>query len=545
VEGVTAMKKLVDYLAPIGFVVGVAAVFWTRLRGPLPGGVLPYVVVGGVLCLVHLLLRWEDVMGGVGQRQMKYGANAGVLVLVALGLVVAVNYLAYRHTKSWDFTKNQRYSLSDQTKKVVSGLKEDVKVTYLTRTRDMERGQDRLKPYEALSSKFTVEYVDPVKSPGKAQALDARGPWPVIVVERAANREKVTNDSEQDITNAIIKVTRDSKKTVCFAEGEGERDIDDSNDKGFSAAKAALGKNQYQTKKVLLLREKKIPADCTVFVVGGPEHDLLPDETTAIHDFVKGGGKALVMVDPEIKTEMPNVDAMLKDWNLEPGKDVVVDVSGMGQLFGAGEFTPMAASYPYHEITKDFRVATAFHMARSMKAGTKSVDGVSAQNLVETSPESWAETDLALKGRIQYDDGKDAKGPVSLGAVVTVKGPSPSPSPSPSPAASPAASPGASPSPSPSPEEEKKAPEGRVAAFGDSDFASNALLGFQGNQDFFLNTVAWLAEDVDLISIRPREPEDQKIFLSANALQNVKVGALYLLPGFFVVLGALNWWKRR
>jgi gliding motility-associatede transport system auxiliary component len=541
------MKKIIDFLSPVGLTILVAALVWWRTGRTLPGGLLPYLVAGAVLCLVHLLLRWDDVTGRVGHRQVKYGTNTAVLVLVALGLAVAVNYLAYRHTKSWDFTKNQRYSLSDQTKKVVSGLKEDVKVTYLARSRELERGQDRLKPYEALSSRFTVEYVDPVKNPGKAQALDARGPWPVIVIERAANREKVTNDSEQDITNAIIKITRDVKKTVCFAEGEGERDIDDSNEKGYSGAKTALGKNQYQTKKVLLLREKKVPADCTVFVVSGPEKDLLTEETDAIRGYVKEGGKALVMVDPEIKTPLPNVDALLDGWNLEAGKDVVVDVSGMGQLFGAGEFTPMAASYPYHDITKDFRVATAFHMARSLKAGTKTVEGVTAQNLVETSPESWAETDLALKGRIQFDEGKDTKGPVPLGAVATVKGaaPAPSPSPSPTPSPSPASSPGASPSPSPSPEEEKKAPEGRVAAFGDSDFASNALLGFQGNQDFFLNTVAWLAQDADLISIRPKEPEDQKLFLQRSTQENVVTFARYLLPGLFVFAGALNWWKRR
>jgi ABC-type uncharacterized transport system involved in gliding motility auxiliary subunit len=102
------------------------------------------------------------------------------------------------------------------------------------------------------------------------------------------------------------------------------------------------------------------------------------------------------------------------------------------------------------------------------------------------------------------------------------------------------------PSASPSPEE-ASAPkrEGRVAAFGDADFASNALLGFQGNQDFFLNTVAWLAEDADLISIRPREPEDQRLFLTRAQQQNVALVALVLLPGVFVALGIWSWWKRR
>src|SRR6185295_2669039 len=119
----------------------------------------------------------------------------------------------------------------------------------------------------------------------------------------------------------------------------------------------------------------------------------------------------------------------------------------------------------------------------------------------------------------------------------------PPPSPSPSPASpSPGASPAASPSPADAP---PTPPEGRAVVFGDSDFASNALLGFQGNQDLFLNTVAWLAQDPDLISIRPKEPEDQRMFLSSQQVSNVRWVALLLIPGAFVVMGISTWWKRR
>ncbi len=279
-----------------------------------------------------------------------------------------------------------------------------------------------------------------------------------------------------------------------------------------------------------LLREKKVPEDCTVFVIGGPDNDLLPEEIDAVRSYVKGGGRLLAGIDPETKAAYPNLTALLKEWNVEAGKDIVVDASGMGQLFGAGPLTPLALEYPYHEITKDFRVATAFHMARSMEAGKATIEGVSAQDLVKTSRDSWGETDLDLKRQPEFNEGKDKAGPVSLGVVVTVRGPAPSPAPSPSP--SPAA-------------DAPKPPEGKVAAFGDSDFASNALLGFQGNQDFFLNVVAWLSEDQDLISIRPREPEDQRLTVSRQTQQNVAILALILLPGLFIVLGIATWWRRR
>jgi ABC-type uncharacterized transport system involved in gliding motility auxiliary subunit len=534
------LKKLVDLLAPLGLALAVGVLAWTRAGRTLPGGLRPWLVAALALVLMHLVLRWDDVIRGLGRRQLKYGTNTLVLVLAVLGILGGVNYLVSRHTKRFDLTKDQRYSLSDQTRKVVGGLKQDVKITYFQRQRDMAAGEDRLKEYQALSGHLKVEFVDPVQSPAKAQAYEARGPWPVIVVEKGDKRERLSSDSEQDLTNAIIKVNRSGKKMVCFAEGEGERTGEESGDAGFSGVKASLTKSLYDVKNVFLLREKKVPADCTVFVVAGPEKDLLPETTAAISDYVKGGGKALLMVEPELKEHYPNLVALLKEWNIDAGNDVVVDVSGMGQLFGFSELAPLAIEYPYHAITKDFRLPTLYGGARSMQAGKATIEGVSAQDLVKTSAQSWAESDLALKGPIKFEEGKDRMGPISLAAVATVRGPAPAPSPSPSPQASP--SPGATPSPEP---EAPKAPEGRVVAVGDADFASNALLGFQGNQDFFLNTIAWLAEDTDLISIRPKEPENQAMFLSRQVQQNVAWLALVIIPGLFVIAGVWTWWRRR
>jgi ABC-type uncharacterized transport system involved in gliding motility auxiliary subunit len=532
-----------DVLAPLGLLVLVGSQFWLRAGKTLPGQERYYVIAGFALMALHLVLRWDDVVHAIGRRQLRYGGNTlvlGLAVLVSLGIV---NYLVYRNTKRWDLTKNQRYSLSDQTKKILANLKEDVKITYFQRSANMAAGQDRMKMFQSASPRIKLEFVDPLQSPAKAQAMEVKGPWPILIVERGTNRERVTNDSEQDVTNALIKITRDKKKTVCFVEGEGERDPDQSGDRGLSGAKSALGKNQYETKKVLLLREKTVPSDCTVLVVSGPEKDLLPPVIDAIRDYVKGGGKALLMVEPELKEAYPNLTGLLKEWNVETAKDVVVDVSGIGQLFGTSELTPIVAQYPYHDITKDFRVMTAYHTARSVSAGKDSKPGLSVQNLLETSPRSWAESDLGFKGQISLDEKTDKIGPISLGAVVTIRAENAaSPSPPPSPGASPSPSPAASPDESTT-EESKK--EGRVVAIGDVDFASNALLGFQGNQDFFLNTVAFLAQDADLISIRPKEPDDQRLFLTRNQQGNVFWLAIVILPGLFVLAGVMTWWQRR
>jgi ABC-type uncharacterized transport system involved in gliding motility auxiliary subunit len=566
-----------DVLAPLGLLVIVGAAGWQRFSTrALPGQPRWYYLAGLALILAHLVLRWDDIAARIGRRQMRYGTNTAVMVAAVLGLLVGLNYLASRRNKTWDLTKQRRHSLSDQSRRVLDNLKDDVTLTYFERSARMAEGKDQLELYASASRRVKVAYVDPMVNPGPAREHEITGP--TVLVSAGARSEKVATASEQDITNAIIKVTRGVKKTVCFAEGEGERDPDDGGARGFSGAKAALGKTQYDTRKVFLAREGQVPADCTVLVVAGPEKEMFPAAVDSVRRFVKGGGKALVMIEPELRGSAPALVSLAADWNLQVGHDVVVDSSGMGQIVGGGALTPVVMNYPYHDITKDLReVMTVFHTARSVQAGTGGATGIAAQNLAETFDVSWAETDLTLKGQVRFDEGKDKRGPISLAAVATLSGtalapegaaaPSPaatpaaalegpviaspgalppaSPSPSPGASASPSPSPAASPAPEPSASPDESKREARVAVFGDADFASNALLQVQGNQDLFVNTVAWLAQDPDLISIRPREPDDQRLFLTQQQQGNVWMVSIVLLPLALVAGGVYSWWRRR
>jgi len=194
------LKRFVDLLAPLGLALAVGVVAWTRSGRTLPGGLRPYLIAALALALVHLVLRFEDVVRGLGRRQLKYGGNTLVLVVAVLGILGVLNYLAARHPKRLDLTKDQRYSLSDQTHKVLAGLKDDIKITYFQRSRDMTRGQDRLQEYQALSSRLKAEFVDPVQSPAKAQAYDVRGPWPLTVNHGSSS----SSDSSQPRRRARV-----------------------------------------------------------------------------------------------------------------------------------------------------------------------------------------------------------------------------------------------------------------------------------------------------------------------------------------------------
>ncbi|MBI4476631.1 MAG: hypothetical protein HY654_05625 [Acidobacteria bacterium] len=123
-------------------------------------------------------------------------------------------------------------------------------------------------------------------------------------------------------------------------------------------------------------------------------------------------------------------------------------------------------------------------------------------------------------------DKGDKQGPVSIAVAVTGEAPDAK-------------------APDGGKEGEGQKPEARVAAFGDSDFASNNAFGISGNRDLFLNTVNWLSQQENLISIRPKEPEDRRITLTADQQQRIFWLSLVIIPGAVLAGGIYTWWRRR
>ena len=523
--------KATDFLALLGLLV-LFVYFWFDQTGrALPPQIQAQWLVWGGTALVALgfLARVPDLIKAAGARRMKYGTNSIVFVLLVGSILGGVNWMANRYPKRLDVSKDKRFSLSDQTKKLLAGLTSDLTLSYVQRNASSTgTARDILREYLAASPKVKLEFIDPRREPGRTRELEIQQ-LPTIVVSQGDRREKALVESEEEITNAILKLSRNTKKTVCFASGEGERDYEDSSERGYSGARSLITKSQYDIKKVVLLQEQKVPAECTVLVVASPAKDLLPEAAGYIKTFVRGGGKALLLADPIEKTPSPNYESVFTEFGVKPGADVVVDASGAGQLFGTGPFMPIITDYPYHEVNKDLKgMMTLFDMARTMTPASPAPEGIQVQEIIKTSPKSWGESDLSLKEPIEFSD-KDVRGPLSLAAAVSVRA-----------STEPPATPGATPAPSPAAKV-----EGRVIAVGDSGFGSNSLLTFQANQDLFMNMIAWLAQDADLISIRPKDPDAHRVTMTSAEQRNFILFSLFVLPGFFIVWGIVTWWRRR
>src|SRR5919198_409076 len=233
-------------------------------------------------------------------RQTKYALYASCYVLIVLAVIVVANVLADRHNKSFDATSNKRYSLSDQTSKIVKGLKQNATITYFNQSTRFRDGKDLLDQYANLSPKVRIEYVDPDKNPQVAREAGIRS-YGTALVQVGAKQDEAKSMTEEGITGAFIRDLKGDTRTVCFVSGSGEHQLDSSDREGLSRFKDLLAKDNYQTRSIDLLQKAEVPGDCTTLVVAGPTRNYEPPEVNAIKKYVEEGGRAFFMLNPPLK----------------------------------------------------------------------------------------------------------------------------------------------------------------------------------------------------------------------------------------------------
>ena len=450
-------------------------------------------------------------------RQTKYAAYAVSYLLIVIAAVVVANVLADRYNKSYDSTANKRYSLSEQTAKIVKGLKQNATITYFNQSTRFRDGKDLLDQYANLSPKLQVKYVDPDKDPEAAREAGIRN-FGTAVVQVGAKKEEAKSLTEEGITGAFIRDLKSNTRTVCFAAGSGEHQLDDSDREGLSHFKDLLSKDNYETKSIDLLSKAEVPTDCTTLVIAGPTKNYEQPEVDAIRKYVESGGRAFFMVDPPLKLgreEIADNDALtnlLATWGVTLDKDLILDLNPLGQIAGLGPQVALVTNYASQPIVDQMRgTATGFPLSRSLEI--KNTDKTSVQKLFDSSTTSLATSNLSSPS-VNVNDPKNKKGPLTLAAAGTYT-------------------------------TGKENSQGRFVVVGSSTWAANRFISFNGNDDLASNAVNWLSSDEDLISIRPKKPEDRRITMTARQLSWVRAVSQFALPFAVVIVGIGVWWRRR
>jgi ABC-type uncharacterized transport system involved in gliding motility auxiliary subunit len=461
--------------------------------------------------------------------------NIAIMAAIILGIMILINYLSAKHNVRIDTTASGKYTLSDQTLKVLKSLPDTLKLILFDKLGSNERTQaeDLLNSYKYHSDKLDIQYIDPDQQPLITTKYGVQR-YNTLVLEFSGQTQQLEKISEEKLTNAIIKLTKGESKIIYFLTGHGEADIEDDGKSGYSMIKQQIFSQNYSTQKLLLMRETQIPADCDLLVVAGPKTAPLKEEFEAIKKYLDMGGNALFMLDPQVANKPETgFSEFLAGWGVKVGQDVIIDVNS--QLFGGDYFMPVISKYAEHPISRDFNVASFFVLARSITPANKLPDDVLVQTLASTGGQNnWAESDL--NGPYEYTEGKDQLGPVSV--AVTVNNVSQEKKESQAAAEH-------TQDAKESPVSQAPHASGRMVVLGDSDFINNTYLNISGNRDFFLNTINWLAEEEDLISIRPKSDTPRTISLTAGQMRAVFYLSVVLLPVLAAITGTIVWFRRR
>lgn len=464
-----------------------------------------------LLCLIlFFFVHLESVKAFSSRRSTRLGANSLLMVLFFTAILTIVNFLAARHSARWDFSENQNFSLAPQTHRVIRSLPREVKITVFTREKDpgYQSYKERLDSYRQASPKITVEFVDPERQPRVAQTYGITRS-DTAIFESGGQTVRITNPSEAELTGALIRVSKDDKKRILFLEGHGELGTDNRERTGLSVAKEILTKQGYEVGSLSLLTQPAVPDNTSILAMAGPRKPITSDELDRIKAYVDKGGHLLVMIDPDSQAD---INPLLKHWGLGAGPGVLVDFQ---DRLAQGEPTVLLVrTFTEHEITQDLNAAVLFPLARHITFDEQIGKDWEYVQLARTSPNSRA---MKVTGRVlALNEKEDIKGPLPMAVALVPKTP---------------------------PAEGK--PRSAIVVIGNSTFASNAFVNFPGNSDFFLHTIAWLAQDRDMISIGPRDQALRPFIPNPIQERTLLYVQVFLLPALLLIAGVNVWRKRR
>ncbi len=432
---------------------------------------------------------------------------AGFLItgLLVLGIVVLLEIISFNHNVFVDLTPGRIYTFSEQTLKVLKSLDKDIEFISFYRMDDRVELEAFYKRLCNYSNRLKYRLIDLERNPGKAKLYGITHAQTVIKCN--GETRTIGFATEERVVNAILKLTQGITKTVYFSKGHDEEE-------DYVDLKAGLENENWRVEEVSLLENKALPINETVLVIAGPEKDFLESEISVLDQYLHDGGKIVILVEPF--TPLSNLKAFLEKYRIALGDGIIVDQQG--KLSGGDYLTPLINDKFQCSVTKGLSSSSSFLFptVRSVEPISGGAEGVVVLPLARTSRNSWTKSDKegVKRGNIEFEEGVDTPGPLEVAAWVRVK-------------------------------DGAKEIEGELICIGDSDFLTDSYYDLFANKDLFLNALAWLAQDRDLISIRPKKVEFPFHFLSASQGRMLFWVSVVGLPAIFLVISIILFSFRR
>jgi ABC-type uncharacterized transport system involved in gliding motility auxiliary subunit len=510
-------KSQVSFL--IGFLIlCLGFVAKTFLGMDLPHQTLILWSIFGVFVLIGIYFEKDIIVEFLSLKTTKHGMNMGTAILLVIVLLAAVNYIAYSKNKKWDVTLDKLNSLSPQTIQIVKGLNKELKLVgfFKDGQPEIERTKevflDVAEKLKFENSNIKIEIYDPDKRPDLKKQYNISSLGDVVILYDGKQKLiSVLNmlqpeEAEESLINNIFVLTANNGKAIYFTTGHKELDINSDDAEGIGHLKKSLADLNYDIKTINLLETAKIPDDAQIVIMAGPKLPVYDGEIQSIKAYAKNGGHILVLADPG---EKHNISKLADIFGVDYKNNYIIDFTGL-RVAGT-QYLAVGLSYPSQTgITRGFKANTNFNI--TSEVDFKPMENVKHEVIVASSPQSITRTTLSED--IQLDSAKDK--PKARNIAVVAEG-----------------------------KLEESQKNFKAIFYGDASFINNNDIQISMmNRDLILNTIAYLADQKELISVRPKKVELSAFFIT-DIQTTILMIAYIMIPVFCIMTAGVLWYRRR
>ena len=504
------IKHLLPVLGILGVGLGLGGLVLSQIDANRPSTIFLLEGIALLCLMIYFAGNWNRLKTFSSSRSTRLGLNGILAILLMTGILTIINFLVIRHGGRWDLSETQHFSLAPQTLQVLGQLKNDVRVLVFAHERSpgFRTYRDLLEGYVHASPKISVTYIDPEKEPGLARKYEI-SKIDTAVFESSRQTIHIPKPSEANLTSALIRVTKEQSKRLVFLEGHGERQITDRERGGLSLARKHLEAQGYKIARGSLRNDPSLLDEIAVLIIPGPRESVEQEELNRIANFVAGGGRLLLLLDPQTSS---GFEEWIAQWGLTLGPGIVVDPED--RVAQGSPTALLVRRFTNHGITKGFTAPILLPVLQPVSFNLPPASDLDFTSLLQSSEQSWAETNFD-RTTPEFEEGSDRKGPFTLAGALGRKSTN-----------------------------AESTVQPALVIVGNSAFAGNTYLQFPGNTDFLSNAVAWLADEDTLISVSPKESPFPPFVPNPTQEHMLFAVQVFSVP-FLLLLAGLTVWRRR
>lgn len=475
----------------------------------------------------------QDVKEQFSTRSSKIGSYSFFLTAVVLAIIVTVNFALSFFPDSYvqkDLTANQLYSISSQSKVLLSSLEEDITIYWVVASgQEDDYVEKLLHNYEDYCERITVEKKDPDLEPDFTNSYTDEEIYNNSVIVECGDRYRYisyedmyeyseysyysvsTADSkfagESLITSAISYCITDELPVIHVLEGHGETEFSDS----FSGA---IERDNIETESLSLLNYDAVPEEVECILIYAPSTDISETEKDMLTQFLDGGGRLLVISGTTQEEQLTNLNAVMEYYGISVQEGVVVEESTDHYIYGIPVM--VMPDMESSEIT-DPLIDENYHVIMPV---SKALDTSAANSDVTVTPLLQSSDQSILKAAgydittYEKEEG-DTEGPLTLSALVT--------------------------------KDLENGGQMQLVWIASSEMLGEEYnsLSSDANEDFVLNTLEMMTEKEDSISVRSKSLSYEYLTVSSGTSAYLKAVTLAVIPAVYLMIGIFVVVRRR